>query len=433
MLGVSIVTLIWTGPVQNPVLSLLHPGVLSVRFSPVSSWQYRGRLTDRGPKFLSCRYSGSPCSPLHLPPQGSLSQDLHQFRLGFLLPEVGTYRVIVKLEDHHVNNSPLHFEVSGSKMEERIATSKVKVKQAAAEDVLQKIATMSVEAEEKPPSLTKQVRGSEVAAKTLPQSKEEKCVPAAATPAPIPAKTDSHPLDDNCNLREAAAMLGSPESMSETIFQTPDQSLEEGLEGQLEALLREQEVVKDIGLPLTLGLLEVEIQRIDQAKILQENQESKKLQGKLEETKRLQREEQEVQGSQRKVQGSKDEVLHSLSTMAPTVPSGQLQAPGGAMKPATALDLMRTPGSLGATRILTVPQSREKDPARNPECSLNGPIGMCLLKNGCFVVASSFDDKVKMFSANGKFLKLVKPTLEAGFQRPTDMVCLRCGILNHAV
>ena len=308
------------------------------------------------------------------------------------------------------------------------------MKQAAAEDELEKIATMSVEAEEKPQGLAKQVMVSEIAAKTLPQSKEEKSVPAAATTAPIPAKTDGHPLDDNCNPRQAAALLGSPESMSETIFQTPEQSLEEeGFEGQLEALLREQDVVKDIGLPLTLGLLEVEIQRIGQAKILQEKQESNKLQGKQEETKSLQREEQGVQGSQQ-VLGSKEEVMHSLvplNTEAAIVPAGQLEALGSAMKAATALDLARTPGSLGAARVLTVPQSREKDPARNPECSLNGPIGMCLLKNGCFVVASSFDDKVKMFSGSGKFLKLVKPTTEAGFERPTDMVCLRCGILSN--
>jgi len=54
------------------------------------------------------------------------------------------------------------------------------------------------------------------------------------------------------------------------------------------------------------------------------------------------------------------------------------------------------------------------------------PIGMCLLQNRNIVVSSTYDDKVRMFSANGKFLSLITVP-KAPFTRPTDMVTLHSG------
>ena len=54
------------------------------------------------------------------------------------------------------------------------------------------------------------------------------------------------------------------------------------------------------------------------------------------------------------------------------------------------------------------------------------PIGMCLLQNRNIVVSSTYDDKVRMFSANGQFLSLITVP-KAPFTRPTDMVPLHSG------
>ena len=59
------------------------------------------------------------------------------------------------------------------------------------------------------------------------------------------------------------------------------------------------------------------------------------------------------------------------------------------------------------------------------EESLHKPIGMCLLQNGNIVVASTFEDKVKMFTPIGKFISLV--TAPQPFERPSDMVALQSG------
>jgi len=54
------------------------------------------------------------------------------------------------------------------------------------------------------------------------------------------------------------------------------------------------------------------------------------------------------------------------------------------------------------------------------------PIGMCLLKNGNMAVASTFENKVKIFSNEGKFLLSVKSSGQP-FERPSDMVTLKSG------
>ena len=59
------------------------------------------------------------------------------------------------------------------------------------------------------------------------------------------------------------------------------------------------------------------------------------------------------------------------------------------------------------------------------KAKLNMPIGMCILKNKNIVVASTFEDEVKMFTSRGEFVKLVRPKL--GFSHPSDMVTLRNG------
>lgn len=61
--------------------------------------------------------------------------------------------------------------------------------------------------------------------------------------------------------------------------------------------------------------------------------------------------------------------------------------------------------------------------------NLNKSIGMCMLKNGSIAIASTFDDKVKIFSNDGRFIKEVNSP--NSFVRPSDMVTLHCG--NFAV
>jgi len=79
-----------------------------------------------------------------------------------------------------------------------------------------------------------------------------------------------------------------------------------------------------------------------------------------------------------------------------------------------------TPGGrLAGLRMLSIEEGAKED-------SLHKPIGMCLLQDGNIVVASTFEDKVKIFTPTGKFVSLVtspKPT----FDRPSDMVTLQSG------
>ena len=60
------------------------------------------------------------------------------------------------------------------------------------------------------------------------------------------------------------------------------------------------------------------------------------------------------------------------------------------------------------------------------EAELHRPIGLCLLQDGRLVVASTFDDKVKMFLPDGKLDRLVKLP-EGAFSHPSDMTTLSSG------
>jgi len=57
--------------------------------------------------------------------------------------------------------------------------------------------------------------------------------------------------------------------------------------------------------------------------------------------------------------------------------------------------------------------------------SLALPIGMCILKNSNIAVASTFQDQVKIFDSNGRFLKSIRPGIP--FEHPSDMITLRSG------
>ena len=75
------------------------------------------------------------------------------------------------------------------------------------------------------------------------------------------------------------------------------------------------------------------------------------------------------------------------------------------------------------TMVLEGP-SKEKD----SQATVFRPIGICLLPDKRVVVASTFEDKVKMFSPSGHFLKqLVPGGRKESFKRPSDMVTLRSG------
>ena len=60
------------------------------------------------------------------------------------------------------------------------------------------------------------------------------------------------------------------------------------------------------------------------------------------------------------------------------------------------------------------------------EAELHRPIGLCLLRDGRLVVASTFDDKVKMFLPDGKLDRLVRLP-EGTFSHPSDMATLSTG------
>ena len=62
-----------------------------------------------------------------------------------------------------------------------------------------------------------------------------------------------------------------------------------------------------------------------------------------------------------------------------------------------------------------------KGPAKT-EAMLDAAIGLCVLDRGRIAVASTGEDKVKIFSMEGKFVQLLQP--EAPFKRPSDMLRL---------
>ena len=64
-----------------------------------------------------------------------------------------------------------------------------------------------------------------------------------------------------------------------------------------------------------------------------------------------------------------------------------------------------------------------KDKPAKTEAGLDGAIGQCVLDTDRIAVASTGEDKVKIFSKEGKFVQLLQP--EVAFKRPSDMLRLR--------
>ena len=60
------------------------------------------------------------------------------------------------------------------------------------------------------------------------------------------------------------------------------------------------------------------------------------------------------------------------------------------------------------------------------EADLHRPIGLCKLQDGSLIVASTFENKVKIFNPDGKFDKLASLPSRP-FERPSDMVALANG------
>jgi len=64
---------------------------------------------------------------------------------------------------------------------------------------------------------------------------------------------------------------------------------------------------------------------------------------------------------------------------------------------------------------------------RHLAATLHKPIGICLLRDKCVVVASTFENKVKMFTGCGQFLREVAAEPGRGFRHPSDMTALAGG------
>jgi len=347
-----------------------------------------------------------------------LSEDLKEFRIVFSLSSPGLYKVIVKLGDSHVTSSPLQFHVA-ARPEANPAPA-----------ILQSVTTM----------------------------------------ASCPGEEGVSHLDLNSNPKLEACSNNT--SKSETFFLTPEQSLEleeEEMElGETESylpdLLEEREVARKAGLNICLNLLEVEISRVRGVKVEPLEESGKKeesqagknnidfLEGKKRKTKSMvgQKEVlQEILQQEEAVEMIMDNSMVESSLPTPCQPKklfvpNILEKKGTVSRsllpvtrtsratsktgpePATIgpLDLAKSFTMLKASKILAIPMSREQ--SKSPDQSLNAPIGMCLLRNGNIVVASTFDDKVKIFCPAGKFLSLVTP-VGMGFFRPSDMVSLRGG------
>jgi len=79
----------------------------------------------------------------------------------------------------------------------------------------------------------------------------------------------------------------------------------------------------------------------------------------------------------------------------------------------------RSGAFVSGTRVFSIQDGTKE------ECLLK-PIGMCLLLDGRFAVASTFENKVKIFSKEGKFLTEVSSP-KSPFDKPSDMVTLVSG------
>jgi len=106
---------------------------------------------------------------------------------------------------------------------------------------------------------------------------------------------------------------------------------------------------------------------------------------------------------------------HAVSAKDPQ-PSGIISA----LSPGP-LDLSPlAPGSsLAGLRMLSIEEGTKEE-------TLHKPIGMCLLLNGNIAAASTFENKVKIFTSEGNFIsEVISP--EPPFDRPSDMVTLYSG------
>ena len=93
------------------------------------------------------------------------------------------------------------------------------------------------------------------------------------------------------------------------------------------------------------------------------------------------------------------------------------------------MDFSELPASKKHIATMCISSYKGIKPGDCTKAKLNMPIGMCILKNKNIVVASTFEDEVKMFTNSGEFLKLVrpKPGSNGGWSHPSDMVTLRNG------
>jgi len=115
-------------------------------------------------------------------------------------------------------------------------------------------------------------------------------------------------------------------------------------------------------------------------------------------------------------------VPSKLRRPSPTV-STQDTGPSSIMSvlPPGPLDLSHLAPGAGLTglRMLSIEEGVKNE-------SLHKPIGMCVLLDGNIAVASTFENKVKIFTSEGKYVtEVISP--EPPFDRPSDMVTLHSG------
>ena len=275
---------------------------------------------------------------------------------------------MVKLGDIPVKNSPLTFTVS-AKTEGKLNSSRIP------DNSSRTISTS--------PALPDITRASIVPA----------VINAVSTTTNVeiskPTRKDLSNISSNCGQEKDLAVKTAANG------QTPPSQKQEQLmdlvpkkkdEDYLERLVNECEVVKGLGLELTLALLIKEIDRMKAGKI-------------------------EHSPLTRNLATVSNSSGHGSRTVSHSGPK-QTHIAIGPLNLNTVLKL---------SKILCIPMSRDE---KEPERSLHAPIGMCVLTNGDIVVASTFNHKVKMFSSEGNFLRQVDPGT-AAFFKPSDMVSLR--------
>jgi len=107
----------------------------------------------------------------------------------------------------------------------------------------------------------------------------------------------------------------------------------------------------------------------------------------------------------------------AASTVRPSPPLASVDLP---------LMLSSRPAGRTAISTVTMCLSAPKLRQHSPE-SIHGPIGICLLRDKCVVVSSTFEDQVKMFTGCGQFLRIVEAEPGRGFKHPSDLVALKNG------